>query len=233
MKKFSFYKQLDAMDCGPTCLRMIAKFYGKTYSLEYLRSQSYITRQGVSMLGISEAAEQIGFRTLAVKIGYDALIEEAPFPLVLHWNDNHFVVVPEQNFKKNKIYVADPAHGLVHVDKNTFLRSWMGAANEGIAMLLEPTQKFFEENRNESSISGFRFLFGYLKPHRRYLIQLLISVLLGGVLSLIFPFLTQSMVDYGINRQDISYVYLILISQVLLFLGSTAIELIRSWILLH
>jgi len=221
------------MDCGPTCLRMIAKYYGKHFSLEYLRSQSYITRQGVSMLGISEAAEQIGFRTLAAKVSYKALIEDAPFPVVLHWNQKHFVVLPDQKFNKNKITIADPAHGLVQVDKETLLRSWMGSSQVGVALLLEPTQKFYEEKGEKNEVTGFGFLFNYLKPYKRYVFQLLLSVLLGGLLSLIFPFLTQSMVDYGINRQDINYVYLILLSQLLLFLGSTVIEVIRSWILLH
>jgi ABC-type bacteriocin/lantibiotic exporters, contain an N-terminal double-glycine peptidase domain len=212
---------------------MIAKYYGKHFSLEYLRSQSYITRQGVSMLGISEAAEQIGFRTLAAKVSYKALIEDAPFPVVLHWNQKHFVVLPDQKFNKNKITIADPAHGLVQVDKETLLRSWMGSSQVGVALLLEPTQKFYEEKGEKNEVTGFGFLFNYLKPYKRYVFQLLLSVLLGGLLSLIFPFLTQSMVDYGINRQDINYVYLILLSQLLLFLGSTVIEVIRSWILLH
>lgn len=221
------------MDCGPTCLRMVSKHYGKSFSLEHLRSLSYLTRQGVSLLGISEAAEKIGFRTLATKVDYQTLVADAPFPLILHWNQNHFIVLPDQNFKKDKIIVADPAHGVMQIDKETFFRSWMGTSEEGIALLLEPTQKFYEEKGDENKSTGFRFLFNYLKPYKRYLFQLLLSVLLGGLVSLILPFLTQSMVDYGINRQDLGYVYLILISQLLLFVGNTVIELVRSWILLH
>ncbi|WP_448635432.1 peptidase domain-containing ABC transporter [Pedobacter panaciterrae] len=212
---------------------MVAKHYGKNFSLDYLRSKSYITRHGVSLLGISEAAEQIGFRTLGTKVDFDSLVEEAPFPVILHWNHTHFVVLPEQKFNKKKITIADPAHGLVEVDKVTFLQSWLGNSMLGVALLLEPTQKFYEENGEKNNAKGFRFLFNYLKPYKRYLVQLLLSILLAGLLSLIFPFLTQSMVDYGINRHDINYVYLILLSQLLLFLGSTIIEVIRSWILLH
>src|SRR5215217_6589257 len=222
------------MDCGPTCLRMIAKQYGKSYSLEYLRSRSFITRQGVSLLGISECAETIGFRTLAVSISFEQLQEEVQLPAILHWNQNHFVVIPPQHYKtKNKILIADPGHGLVQVDRDTFFKSWTGSSAEGIALLLEPTPKFYEEKGEENKKKGFHFLFRYLKPYRSHAVQLLLSILLGAFLSLIFPFLTQSLVDYGINRQDISYVYLILLSQLLLFLGSTIIDVIRSWILMH
>lgn len=184
-------------------------------------------------MGISQAAEKIGFRTVATKINHETLFVDAPLPAMLHWNQNHFVVLIDQKFKKDRITIADPAHGLIQVDKQTFFNSWMGTGNEGIALLLEPTQKFFSEKGSSENNTGFKFLFNYLKPYNRYLIQLLLSVLLGGLLSLIFPFLTQSLVDYGINRHDINYVYLILLSQLLLFLGSTVIELIRSWILLH
>lgn len=234
---FPFYKQYDAMDCGPTCLRMVAKYHGKNFALDYLRSQSYITRNGVSLLGISEAAEEIGFRTLAVKISFEQLDKEASLPCILHWNQNHFVVLPPQKYddkKGGKILIADPGHGLVKMTKEAFLKSWLGSATEGVALLLEPTQKFHEQqDTKDKSVTGFRFLFQYLKPYRKFVVQLLLSVLLAGLLSLIFPFLTQSLVDYGINRQDTGFVLLILISQLMLFFGNTAIELIRSWILLH
>lgn len=236
-KKFTYYRQLDAMDCGPTCLRMVAKYHGKNFTLDYLRSQSYITRNGVSLLGISEAAEEIGFRTLAVKISFEQLDKEASLPCILHWNQNHFVVLPPQKYddkKGGKILIADPGHGLVKMTKEAFLKSWLGSATEGVALLLEPTQKFHEQqDTKDKSVTGFRFLFQYLKPYRKFVVQLLLSVLLAGLLSLIFPFLTQSLVDYGINRQDTGFVLLILISQLMLFFGNTAIELIRSWILLH
>lgn len=233
MKQFPFYKQMDAMDCGPTCIRMIAKYYGRSHSLQEIRDQSYLTRDGVSLLGISEAAEYIGFKTLASRISVETLFNEAPLPAVLHWNQNHFVVLPPQKAKSKQICVADPAHGLVKIDRQTFLNSWLGNDIKGTILLLEPTQKFYEEKGETEIATGFRFLFNYLRPYKRYLVQLLISVLLAGLFSLIFPFLTQSLVDYGVNRQDVSYVYLILFSQLLVFLGSTVIEVIRSWILLH
>lgn len=235
---FPFYKQHDTMDCGPTCLRMVAKHYGKNYSLQYLREQAFITREGVSLFGISEAAENIGFKTFSGKFTFKQLDEEAPLPCILHWNQQHFVVLPpqdyDQNKKNGKILIADPAHGLIRVDKETFLRSWKGSSDKGIVLLLEITNKFHDADEGVTeSKTGFKFLFQYLTPYRKYIIQLFLSIFIGSLLSLLAPFLTQSLVDNGINHQNIGFVHLVLISQLLLFAGTTAIELIRSWILLH
>ncbi len=235
--KFPFYKQLDTMDCGPTCLRMIARFYGKNYSLEYLRNLSFITRDGVSILGISEAAERIGFRTLSTKLSFEQLDEEAPLPCILHWTQNHFVVLPPQNYnrhnKKAKLWVVDPGHGAIKVDRDTFLQCWLSGNRQGVALLLEPTDAFYQQAGEAKTKSGFRFLLRYLKPYKRYLVQLVISMIVASLLSLVFPFLTQSLVDFGINRHSLGFIYLVLVSQLLLFAGSTAIEMIRSWLLLH
>jgi ATP-binding cassette subfamily B protein len=230
---FTYYKQYDAMDCGPTCVKMMAKHYGKTYDLEFLRSQSYLTREGVSLLGISGCAEKIGFRTLAVKVPLQKLIDDAPLPCVLHWNQNHFVTL--YNIKGNTLFIADPGHGLIKLDKENFLKSWQGINTEGIALLIEPTEEFYtrESDKKENSKKGFGFLFTYLKPYRKYVLQLFFSMIIGSMLSLIFPFLTQSLVDYGINHQNVGFVTLILISQLVLFAGSMAIEMIRSWLMLH
>jgi ATP-binding cassette, subfamily B, bacterial len=233
---FKHYKQYDAMDCAPTCLKMIAKHYGKTYSLEFLREQSYLTREGVSLLGVSECAEKIGFRTLAVKVPVQKLVDDAPLPCILHWNQNHFVTL--YKVKGNTFYIADPAHGLIKLDKETFLKSWQGTNNEGIALLIEPTEEFYNPTKNKegqenNSKKGFRFLFTYLKPYKKFILQLFFSMIIGSMLSLIFPFLTQSLVDYGINHQNVGFVTLILISQLVLFAGSMAIEMIRSWLMLH
>jgi len=224
------------MDCGPTCLRMVAKYYGRSISLEYLREHSYITREGVNLRGISEAAENIGFKTLSAKLSFAVLDEEATLPCILYWNQDHFVVLPPQNYnrsKDDKILIADPAHGLIKVDRVTFLQCWADQRNEGIALMLEPTDSFYEQDSKENKPAGFGFLFRYLRPYRKYIVQLILSVLIASLLSLIAPFLTQGLVDYGINHKDPGFVNLILLSQLLLFAGSTAIEIIRSWILLH
>ena len=224
------------MDCGPACLKMVAAYHGKIYSLEFLRNISYLNKQGVSLLGISEAAERIGYRTLGVQTTPEELFSEAPLPAILHWNQNHFVVIPPQrasNLRRKVVTIADPRHGIVDVDLELLKKQWMDNRESGVVLLLEPTQSFFSQDDNENKKTGFLFLFSYLRPFKRYVAQLFISILTAGFLSLLFPFLTQSLVDYGINRQDISFVYLVLLSQLLLFVGSTAIELIRNWILLH
>lgn len=235
---FPIYRQLDKMDCGPTCLRMIAKHYGKSYSLDSLRNISNITREGVSLLGISEAAERIGFKTLATRICARQLDEDVSLPCIIHWNQDHFVVLPPQDNsiskQHSKLLVADPAHGLVSVDKETFLKSWIStSANQGIVLLLEPTPLFYQQEDKTKNDRGFGFLFQYLKPYKKFIAQLFIGMLLGSLLSLIFPFLTQSLVDYGVNHQNTGFIKLVLISQLLLFAGTTAIEIIRSWIILH
>lgn len=220
------------MDCGPTCLRMIAKHYGRNYSLEYLRSRSYLTRQGVSLLGISEAAEGIGFRTLAVKVTVDKLIKDAPLPCILHWNQNHFVVL--YKVKNRRFYIADPGADLFALDETAFLKNWLGAETEGIAMLLEPTADFYRHATEEKKQrKGFAFLLQYLRPYKSYVGQLFLSMLAGSAVALIFPFLTQSLVDNGIARQNLDLVYMILFAQLALFAGSITIELIRSWLMLH
>ena len=237
MKKFPFYKQPDAMDCGPTCLRMVAKHHGRSISLQKLRSNSETTRAGSSLKGISEAAEKIGFRTLGVKVDFNNLAENAPLPCIVFWNEQHFVVV--YKIKKDKIYIADPAHGLLVYSKREFLDNWIGSTatdttEEGIALLLEPTPKLKEtEEDDKAPKQGFSFLFSYVKGHRKLMVQLGLGLLVVSILQLIFPFLTQSVVDIGIQNKDMSFLYLVLVGQLFVFLGRTFVEIIRGWILLH
>lgn len=235
MKNFPVYKQLDAMDCGPSCLRMISKYHGKNYSLEFLRDLCGLSKEGVSLFGISEAAEKIGFRTQSVKLTFQQLSEDINLPCIVHWNQNHFVVLPPQKFSKKTIVIADPAYGLVKIDKSTFQKSWCGSLKDvGIALILDPSESFFtQESSDTSKPSGFRFLIPYLKPYRKYIFQLFLALLLGNILSLIFPFLTQSLVDKGIAHQNMGFIELVLISQLALFAGTIALDVIRSWILLH
>ncbi|QTD36734.1 peptidase domain-containing ABC transporter [Polaribacter batillariae] len=236
MKKFPHYKQLDRKDCGSTCLKIIAKHFGKVISIQELRKLTETTRAGSSLLGLSEASEKIGFRSLGIKISVEKL-EKAPLPCVLHWNKNHYVVL--YNIRKGIFYISDPAHGLLQYNKVDFIKNWIGnnaneTTEEGVALLLEPTPKFYnsEFDTKEKSL-GFSFLFKYLFTYKKFLIQLVVGLLAGSLLQLIFPFLTQSIVDVGINNQDIHFIYLILFAQLALFLGKTAIEVVRGWILLH
>lgn len=235
MKKFPHYKQTEAKDCGPTCIKIIAKHYGKIINTQQLRTLSETTREGSSLLGLSEAAENIGFRSLGVKLKFTKLLE-ASFPCIVHWNKNHYVVV--YKIKKGKIYVSDPAHGLITYTKDEFIQHWIGNnadenTEEGIALLVEPTPLFFKDEFDKDEPFGFSFIFKYLFKYKKFIVQLIVGLLAGSLLQLILPFLTQSVVDVGIRNQDINFIYLILFAQLFLYIGKASLEIIRSWILLH
>jgi len=245
------------MDCGPTCLRMVAAHYGRVFSLEGLREKSLITREGVSMLGISEAAEHIGLRSTGVKVSFDDLCD-APLPCIVHWNQQHFVVVYDIKTTSSRfsifsspqreelgvrsrggemIYVADPAAGKLKYSREEFCRCWISTKDEGIdigvALLLEPSPDFYEQEGEKINRKGFSFLFSYLRPYKKLIVQLFLGLLFGSLLQLMLPFLTQSIVDFGISAQNIGFVYLVLIAQLVLIFSSSAVGFIRGWILLH
>ncbi len=233
---FPFYKQVDFKDCGPTCLKIIAKHYKKNISIGYLRQLSETTRVGSNLLNLSDASEELGFKSLGVKLNLNAL-PKAPLPCIVHWNKNHYSVL--YKIKNDSFYVSDPAHGLLKYNKEEFLKHWIGPnatskTEEGIALLLEPTPKFYLlDFESEEKPFGFKLLSKYVLKYKRFLWQLVIGLIAASLLQLIFPFLTQSVVDVGIKSQDIHFIYLILFAQLALFIGRTAIEVIRSWILLH
>jgi ATP-binding cassette, subfamily B, bacterial len=236
MRNFPFYMQLDAMDCGPTCLRMIAKHFGKNFSLQHLREKSGINKEGVSLASVGVAAENIGFRTLVAKVGFDKMAEDAPLPLIAHWKQNHFIVV--HDIKKDKISVADPQIGLITLTKKEFMTGWSSSVQDeeqvGIVMLFETTPKFYvqEDEKYETTLS-FSQIFTYLFAFKGLLSQLVFGLLMGSLLQLVMPFLTQSVIDIGINTRNISFVNLVLIGQLVLYAGRSVIDFIRSWILLH
>lgn len=234
LKDFPFFRQLDQMDCGPACLKMISKHYGKIFSLDFLRSRSNITKEGVSFGGIAEAAESIGFHSLAVCVNYETLEKEVQLPCIAHWRNRHFVVVYAVN--NDTVSIADPAYGLVKYKKKEFISSWERDHSElesdGYLLILEPTPKFYETENNKNNF-GFNFLFKYFKPFKKQIFQLFLGLFIGSILQLIFPFLTQAVVDYGINYENINFVYLILIAQLVLFFSQISVDLIRGWILLH
>ena len=235
MKKFPFYKQADSKDCGPTCLKIISKYYGKNISIQELRHLSETTRQGSSILGISEALEKVGVRTLGAKISLNRL-SEAPLPCILHWNKNHYVVL--YKIRKNKYFISDPAFGLIIYQADEFLKYWIGnnASNfteEGLVLLVEPTPKFYSTEFDRNTKLNISFLTKYLQKYKKYIFQLIIGLIASSILQLIFPFLTQSVVDVGIKNKDINFIYLILFAQLALFIGRISIEIIRNWILLH
>lgn len=238
-KKFPNYRQPDTKDCGPTCLRIISKYYGKNTSLQQIRKLSETTREGSSLLGLSDAAEELGLRSLGVQINYTTLKQDISLPCIVHWNKNHFVVVYNIDIKKDIVYISDPGYGLITYTKDEFIKFWIGEnsdeeTEDGIVLILETTPAFFQTEFDEQeSKTSFSFLFKYLLKYKALLMQIAIGLLAGSLLSLIFPFLTQSIVDVGIQNQDINFIYLVLLAQLMLFFGRTGIELIRAWILLH
>ena len=245
--QFPFFRQLDAMDCGPTCLRMITKYYGRSCSMQQLRSLSYSTREGVSLLSLCEAAETLGFRSRGVRVTWEQLRDEVTLPCIIHWNQKHFVVVTgisrksrvsffsERKEGDEVVQIADPAHGMLSYTKGEFLKCWIAQGNEGIALLLEPSTQFYkeEEDKKDHNIRKFGYLLNYLRPYRKFIIQLLLGMLTGSLVSMIFPFLTQSIVDYGIGNSDLNFIGMVLVAQLVLTFGQTANEMIRSWIMLH
>lgn len=288
---FPHYTQLDQMDCGPTCLRMVAKHYGRLFTAQSLREKAQIGKEGVSLLGISEAAEAIGFRTMGVKIPFEKLATEASLPCIIHWDQNHFVVVYQvkggnngwmsringgrnapghsvldkvepnlpriHELRKNEdkssippsfsshhspalkgtVYVADPARGLLSYSADEFCQHWLSAETngkrEGVVLLLEPTPAFFEQDDEPQTAYSFERVFSYLWQYKRLLLQLALGLAVGSGLQLLFPFLTQSVVDVGVNTQNLPFVYLVLGAQLMLMAGRLSVEFIRSWILLH
>lgn len=237
IRNFPFYKQPDSKDCGPTCLRIIAKYYGKVIELQQIRNLAETTREGSSLLGLSDAAEALGFRSLGMKISFETLQTESPLPCIVHWNNQHFVVV--YKVSKDKVYVSDPSHGLLSYSHDDFIKFWIGKnahekTEEGIVLLLDPTPEFHEnEWETEDSKRGFSYLTKYLFKYKGLVVQLIIGLLTASLFSLLFPFLTQSIVDIGIQTQDLNFIYLMLLAQLMLFAGQTSIEVLRSWIMLH
>lgn len=232
----NFIPQQDQMDCGPACLAMVASTYKKKYPLQYLRDNSFITREGVSLLGIGEAATRIGFEILTAKLSIEKL-NEMPLPCILHWNQNHFVVLEKiktNKFTGKKSYkIADPGHGLIVLNEEKFGKSWLSDEDAGIALFLEPTEEFYKLEPPKEEKLNIKYIFNYLNPHKKQLIWLFVMLFLGSALTLVFPFLTQSLIDNGVSKKNLNLISLILLAQLGLFFGSITIEIIRNWLMLY
>jgi len=241
MKKFPFVKQPDAMDCGPACVCMISRYYGQNYSLGAMRRNAFLSKEGVSLLGISRAAEKIGFKTIGGRFTLKKIVSKVNYPCILHWNQNHFVILYKVSVKKGQyiFYIADPGKGLLKFSQQEFSEKWLstktGNEDQGIALLLEPTPSFYEgsEKYKYQKNGKIKFLGKYFAPYKKLFLQLVIGLFTGSLLQLLFPFLTQAVVDNGIFNKDIAFVWLILLAQLMLLLGRASIDLIRRRILLH
>lgn len=236
MAKFPFHKQYDTMQCGITCLQMICEHFGNSYSLNELEQYCPATVEGVTLLGISETANRLGLHTLCGQVTLEQ-IYNAPLPCILHWEQNHFIVLYKIK-GKNRFYIADPGKGLLVYSRKDFKEHWISGqingVENGIAMIIQATP-VFKENKKKKVIKkkSFRFLFGYINQYRRYFGQIILGLFIGCLLQLIFPFLTQSIVDIGITHKSIDFIYLILLAQLMLTFSRTSVDFIRRWILLH
>jgi ATP-binding cassette subfamily B protein len=225
------------MDCGPTCLRMVAKHYGRNLSAQELREAAEIGKDGVNLLGIAQAAERVGFKSLGVKVSLEKLKKEAPLPCIVHWGQNHFIVV--YKISKSQVFVADPAKGLLKYSFQEFESQWattvIDGERTGVALLLEPTAAFYENDTfaEKNKEKSFGALFQYFFKYKSLIVQLGLGLLVGSMIQLIMPFLTQSVVDTGIQTRNLNFIYLVLAAQLMLFIGRMAVDFLRSWILLH
>lgn len=235
VRGFPFYQQLDAMDCGATCLRMIAKYHGRVYSLDYLRELTFLGRQGVSLLEISDAAEHIGLQTLAVETNYEQILSVIPLPCIAHWKNDHFVVVYKAD--KNSIWIADPAKGKYRLSKEEFLQRWEhhreDSEQQGVLLLLQSTPEFLKHQGEEIDKGRFTYILHYFRHYRHLISQLLFGLLLGTMLQVLFPFMLKGVVDVGITTNNLNFINLILIAQLLIYVTQILVEYVRSWILLH
>lgn len=240
--KFPSYIQHDGMDCGATCLQIISKFHGRYFSQQTLRELCHITRNGVSLRGISDAAETLGYRTIATKLTWEQLKNDAMLPCIVHWNQSHFIVVYNIKNKHNKdiVYVSDPAEGLLEYPVDQFLKSWIQITNQktevtdrGIALLLAPKPEFYRKIGDTENRMNLWYLVNYLRPYKSYIIQVMFAMLTASIINMLLPYLTQSIVDTGISTNDINFIVIVLIAQLVLTLGQMANNAIRNWLMLH
>jgi ATP-binding cassette, subfamily B, bacterial len=238
--RLPFHRQLDSYDCGPSCLSMVSKYYGRHFDLEFLRDECYLTREGVSLLGVNQGAEKIGFRTLMVKTTSEVLLEDCPLPAILHWNHLHFVVLYniKKRFnifgKRSLIYtIADPAHGILKLSEADFSKYWQKSENQGIALLLEPTDAFYKNKSSVRKKNSATFLLSHLRPFKKQLIWLFVVMVLSLGVTLLLPYLTKGLIDIGVNQKSYYWIGAIISLQLILYIAGSALDVIRGWVLLH
>lgn len=231
-----FTHQFDQMDCGPACIRMVASAYGKDYPLSYLRTLAHLTREGVSVAGIRDALSEIGMESATFQLSLSQLEDKCPLPAILHWEQNHFVVIykiTRNKFTDKRTYhIANPAYGKHGHDLETMKKSWLNG-DKGIVIALQPTEEFYAKQPVKEKHSFMRFSKKYVWPFRAQMYILALAILLGIAFSLVTPFITQHTVDDGIMRKDIGLILNLLLAQLSLFVGSFIMNLITSWVSLY
>lgn len=228
-----FYHQIGVADCGPTCIRMIASHYGKDYTLEEIRERCEITRTGVSFSDLINGCKKIGLKTMGVKLTVEDLKSNIPFPMILHWNHDHFVVL--EKVVKDKFYILDPGHGKLKLKESDFLKFWQTTENKGIALLLQPTEVFLDLEPKKLDLGykrGINFLKNYYKTYKKPILKLILILGITSVLSFIFPMTIQYLLDEGVQKKNIHIVWMVLLFQTALFLGQVVFEWIRGILLI-
>ncbi|EDP96133.1 peptidase domain-containing ABC transporter [Kordia algicida OT-1] len=236
LKPFEFVYQHDVMDCGPACLVMIARYHGKKYYIRQVRDECFLGKDGSNLLGIEEGAIKMGFETMPVKITIDELIQKAPLPCILFWDNGHYVVL--YKVKKHPITnkvsfkIADPSHGKITIDQVNFEKMWL-QQDKGIALFLNPTEAFHDKEIIKEKAFSFAFIYKFLKPYKREISILGLGLGVTSFFTLIFPFLTKALIDIGVESKNLNFVFIILLAQVFLFLSSTLVEIVKSWVLVY
>lgn len=237
LKRTPFVAQHDTMDCGPACLAMISQYYGKCHTLQFLRDNAYLTREGVSLVGLTDAANSIGFDSAALKVTIEELDKKEIYPSILYWNASHFVVLFSITHSllngHRTFHIADPSVGLIDVTEENLRNSWVGDDGKGVLFVPMPTARFFEMAQEKEDSSDYRYLFSYFTPYVKNFAKLAICLAASCILTLIFPFLTQALIDNGVTEGNTSVVTMILIAQLSVYMGSAIIEVVRNWIVLY
>ncbi len=235
--KLKFIPQHDQMDCGPACIAMVASYFGQNIPLHFLKENANLSREGISLLSISELCEEIGFETYPAKLTLTTLDENGSLPCILHWNKNHFVVLLDVKKSlitgKKRYKIADPSHGIIWMGEKDFLKSWLSDGEEGVALFVSPTNSFYQQTFPEEEKISLSFALRYFKEHKKKFLFLSGMLLIGSCLSLVFPFLTQNLIDKGVNTKDVNMITIILTSQIVLYIGSITIEILRNWLMLY
>ncbi|WP_291960122.1 peptidase domain-containing ABC transporter [Maribacter sp.] len=234
MKKFPFFRQHDKHDCGPTCLRMIAKYYGLSVSIDRLRHACSISMEGVTPRGIIEGGESIGLKALPALVDFDVLSKEVPLPCISYWRDRHFLII--YKIANDIVYVADPMYGHLEYSKENYIKAWQNRKDEnygedGLIIMLEPTPEFYAIE-GEKPKKGLSLIFSYVTQKKKYLNQIILGLVGGSLIQLAFPFITQAVVDQGISTGSISFITILLVAQLTLFVSSSFFSLIQGWLLL-
>ena len=230
--RFPFIKQADSKFCGVACLASVCKFYGKSYSQDLLASMCHIGNDGMTLLGLSNLARKLGFETMSVSINLDRFAD-CTLPIILHWNQNHFVILYKID-KNKRYYISDPAIGLLKLKEEEFIRHWYGNSMKGIALLLEPTESFGKiEVKYKQNLNSLHLIKGYFSQYKGYLVQVVLSLCFVSALQFIFPYLTQNLVDIGIGQKQVGLIGLILLGGLFLIIGKVLSEFVRRWLMLH